>query len=81
MKTSRMRSLFEQAFDELVEAVEAGKSKRLVEYLKAMGKFNNYSFGNAILINFQCPEVTRVAGYLPIQRKWPPHKSFNESDL
>jgi hypothetical protein len=63
MKTSRTRSLFEQAFDELVEAVEAGKSKRLVEYLKAMGKFNNYSFGNAILINFQCPEVTRVAGY------------------
>ena len=64
MKTNNnVRKVSEQAFNELVEAVEAGKSQRLVEYLKAMGKFHNYSLGNAILIGFQKPDATHVAGF------------------
>ena len=35
MKTNRARDLSKQAFNELVEAVEAGKSQKLIEYLKA----------------------------------------------
>ena len=63
MKTNHARKVSEQAFNELVEAVEAGKSQKLVDYLKAMGKFHNYSLGNAILIGFQKPDATHVAGF------------------
>ena len=63
MKTNYARRVSEQAFNELVEAVEAGKSQKLVDYLKAMGKFHNYSLGNAILIGFQKPDATHVAGF------------------
>ena len=68
MKTNNARKVSEQAFNEILEAVEAGRSQKLVEYLKAMGKFHNYSLGNAILINFQCPKATRVAGYRTWQK-------------
>ncbi len=63
MKTNHARKVSEQAFNELVEAVEAGKSNKLVDYLKAMGRFHNYSLGNAILIGFQRPDATHVAGF------------------
>jgi len=68
MKTNHAREISEQAFDELVEAVEAGKSQKLVEYLKAMGRFHNYSLGNAILIGFQKPDATHVAGFRTWQK-------------
>ena len=58
-----MRKTSEKAFNQLVESVEAGKSHKLVEYLKAMGKFHNYSVVNAILIGFQRPDATHVAGF------------------
>lgn len=38
-------------------------SGKYAEYLRAMSKFHRYSFGNALLILFQCPTATRVAGY------------------
>ena len=68
MRTNCVKSITRQAFDRLVEAVEAGRSERLIEYLKAMGKFHNYSFGNVILINFQKPDATHVAGYRTWQK-------------
>lgn len=63
MKPNHAKKVSEQAFNELVEAVEVGKSERLVDYLKAMGKFHSYSLGNAILIGFQKPDATHVAGF------------------
>jgi hypothetical protein len=68
MKTNHARKVSEQAFKELVDAVEAGKSQKLVEYLKAMGRFHNYSLGNAILIGFQKPRAMRVAGFRTWQK-------------
>ena len=68
MKSNRARKVSEQAFNELVEAVEASKSQKLMEYLKAMGRFHNYSLGNAILIGFQKPDATRVAGFRAWQK-------------
>ena len=68
MNTNRVREVSEQAFNELIEAVEAGKSQKLVEYLKAMGRFHNYSLGNAILIGFQKPDATHVAGFRTWQK-------------
>jgi len=52
-----------QAMDELVAAVEAGKSEQLKTYLATMGRFHRYSLGNQLLISFQRPDATRVAGY------------------
>jgi len=68
MKANYARKVSEQAFNELVEAVEAGKSDKLVAYLKAMGKFHKYSVGNAMLIHFQCPTATHVAGFRTWQK-------------
>ena len=68
MKTNHARKVSQQAFNELVEAVEAGKSQKLVEYLKAMGRFHNYSLGNAIMIGFQKPDATKVAGFRAWQK-------------
>ncbi|MBP5719097.1 MAG: hypothetical protein J6X53_09015, partial [Abditibacteriota bacterium] len=42
------------------EIFESGKYQ---EYLAAMSKFHNYSFGNTMLIWLTKPEATRVAGY------------------
>jgi len=68
MKNNRAKEVSKKALDELVEAVEAGKSQKLVEYLKAMGRFHNYSVGNAILIGFQKPDATHVAGFRTWQK-------------
>jgi len=51
------------AVEQLVRQVEAGESELLEEYLKAMAKFRQYSVGNAILIGFQKPDATHVAGF------------------
>ena len=39
MKPNHARKVSEQAFNQLVEAVEAGKSHKLIECLKAMGRY------------------------------------------
>ena len=68
MKANHAGKVSEQAFSELVEAVEAGKSQRLTDYLKAMGRFHKYSLGNAILIGFQKPDATHLAGFRTWQK-------------
>ena len=68
MNTNYARKVSEQAFKELVDAVETGKSEKLIAYLKAMGRFHKYSVGNAMLIYFQCPEASHVAGFRTWQR-------------
>ena len=53
---------------ELTEQLENGiknlyASDSYAQYISAMAKFHHYSFGNALLILFQCPHATNVAGY------------------
>jgi len=64
--TAAVRKLTQQAIDDLVAAVEAGKSDRLKAYLAMLGRFHRYSFGNVLLIASQRPDATFVAGY----RRW-----------
>ena len=45
-------------------------SGRYAEYITAMSKFHNYSFGNALLILLQCPTATSVAGYNDWKKKF-----------
>ncbi|HTV10209.1 MAG TPA: ArdC family protein [Candidatus Aquilonibacter sp.] len=47
----------------LIEQLNAGKSEALTDYLTAMSRFHNYSFGNVLEIARQMPTATRVAGF------------------
>ncbi|WP_260705680.1 ArdC family protein [Edaphobacter flagellatus] len=47
----------------LIEQLEAGYSDALTNYLTAMSRFHNYSFGNVLEIARQMPSATRVAGF------------------
>jgi hypothetical protein len=47
----------------LVKQLEAGHSEALTNYLTAMSRFHNYSFGNVLEIARQMPTATRVAGF------------------
>ena len=47
----------------LIEQLESGHSDALTNYLTAMSRFHNYSFGNVLEIARQMPTATRVAGF------------------
>ena len=47
----------------LIEQLEAGHSEALTNYLTAMSRFHQYSFGNVLEIARQMPSATRVAGF------------------
>lgn len=63
MKSDQVRRIARTAIEQLVNQVEAGKSEALTNYLRTMGKFHAYSLGNTILIGFQKPDATHVAGF------------------
>jgi antirestriction protein ArdC len=52
-----------QAIEELSEALAAGKSETLTQYLAAIGRFHKYSLHNVMLIVLQRPAATFVAGF------------------
>jgi hypothetical protein len=47
----------------LIEQLEAGHSEALTQYLTAMSRFHNYSFGNVLEIARQMPAASRIAGF------------------
>ena len=63
LKADQVRRMAHAAVEQLVRQVEAGKSEVLKQYLKTMAKFHRYSVGNAMLIGFQRPDATHVAGF------------------
>ena len=65
MKTdaTEIREVSDEALEQLVDAIERGRSDTLKRYLAMMARFRQYSLGNLILIAFQKPGATRVAGY------------------
>jgi len=63
MKIEQAKQITEQALDKLIQALEAGKSDTLKAYLATMSRFHRYSWGNLLLIMFQMPKATRVAGF------------------
>jgi len=62
MKLEEIKSKTKDAVDFLVRALESGRSEVLAQYLGAMARFHNYSFGNIMLIARQKPDATHVAG-------------------
>jgi len=63
MKLEEVNQRTKEAVDFLVAALESGHSAVLMQYLAAMAKFRNYSFGNIMLIARQKPDATNVAGF------------------
>jgi hypothetical protein len=62
MKAEEIKNKTNEAVAYLVEALQSGQSEVLSEYLTAMARFHNYSFGNIMLIARQKPTATRIAG-------------------
>src|SRR6202040_2146716 len=62
MRLEEVNQRTKEAVDFLVAALESGHSEVLTQYLGAMAKFRNYSFGNIMLIARQKPDATNVAG-------------------
>ena len=50
MKLEEVNHKTKEAVDYLVQSLESGQSAVLTQYLGAMAKFRNYSFGNIMLI-------------------------------
>ena len=62
MKLEEINNRTKDAVNHLVEALESGQSEVLTQYISAMARFHNYSFGNIMLIARQKPDATNVAG-------------------
>lgn len=63
MKIEQARQVADEALETLATALEDGQSDAMTRYLTTMARFHKYSFGNAMLIAFQMPDATLVAGY------------------
>lgn len=63
MNSENIKNITNQAIEQLIEALKAGKSEALTNYLAAVAKFHRYSFQNILLIAGQYPQATRVAGF------------------
>ena len=59
---AEIRRLIDQAVDDLISAVEAGKSSKLKAYLAMVGRFHRYSLRNILLMASQRPDASFVAG-------------------
>jgi antirestriction protein ArdC len=63
MKTEQAKQIIDDQLEQLSQALAAGRSDQLQEFLSTMAKFHNYSLGNTLLIMCQKPEATKVAGF------------------
>ncbi len=63
MKREHAMKLVEQGIANLNAALQSGHSEALQQFLATLARFHHYSFGNALLIAFQKPEATHVAGF------------------
>jgi hypothetical protein len=62
-KHERIQQMTAEALGQLSDALDAGRSETLKAYLTTMAKFHTYSFGNQMLIAWQRPDATHVAGF------------------
>jgi hypothetical protein len=63
MKIEQAKQIATKAIEELSQALEAGHSEKLREYLGAMARFHRYSWHNVMLIAAQRPDATHIAGF------------------
>jgi len=63
MKSEQIKELTDKAAEQLITALNAGRSEALTGYLKAIGRFHRYSLHNVLLIASQKPDASYVAGF------------------
>ena len=63
MKVEQAKQIASRAIEQLRQALEAGHSERLTEYLAAIARFHRYSWHNIMLIASQHSRATHVAGF------------------
>lgn len=63
MKSEQIKEITDRATEQLVAALNAGRSEALTGYLKAIGRFHRYSLYNLLLIASQKPDASYVAGF------------------
>ena len=63
MKTEQVKQVTDKALEQLVNALEQGRSATLTRYLAAMARFHRYSFNNIMLIYTQREDASHVAGF------------------
>ena len=72
----------QQTLQRLEEGVEEiFTSGKYMEYLTVMSRFHNYSFNNCMLIAWQRPDATLVAGYRAWQDKFGRHVKKEERGI
>lgn len=62
-KADQARQRVEEGLAALAAELEAGHSGALLKWLDAMSRFHSYSLNNTLLIAWQRPEATHVAGF------------------
>lgn len=62
-KAESARKIVTESLETLSEQLTAGNSQQLDAFLRVMGRFHRYSFGNILLILCQRPDASRVAGF------------------
>src|SRR6201998_3766793 len=63
MKSEQIKDITEKATEQLVAALQQGRSEALSSYLKAIGRVHRYSLHNVLLIASQKPNASYVAGF------------------
>jgi N-terminal domain of anti-restriction factor ArdC len=63
MNSENIKKVTNQAIEQLITALNEGRSETLTQYLAAIGRFHRYSLGNVMLIASQRPTATQVAGF------------------
>ncbi|GGL45379.1 hypothetical protein GCM10009037_31020 [Halarchaeum grantii] len=77
-----MAETIEAWIEDLIEHVEDARgSEAFQEWLDVQSQFHDYSYRNTLLINLQCPEATKVAGYRTWQEEFDRHVQAGESAI
>ena len=63
MNSENIKRITNQAIEQLITALNEGRSETLTQYLAAIGRFHRYSLRNVMLIASQKPTASHVAGF------------------
>jgi antirestriction protein ArdC len=63
MNSENIKKVTNQAIEQLITALNEGRTETLTQYLAAIGRFHRYSLRNVMLIASQKPLATHVAGF------------------
>ena len=80
MNREEALEMTDRGVEELIAALEQGKSEQLLEYLAFQARFHQYSFSNCLLIAIQKPDATFVAGFQRWRAAGPVRQERRERD-